>query len=202
MTGRHLRNVWQYNVMSLTTFIYPLYVCTKCYIYTIMQNFNLDIFIHPELITFEQSNSIDWINNCYIRLLMKIYKCTGTWFKSPRDRRRNCSLKRRVSAIFRQLWNYFGLFLKFQDKHNIRTCTLSVQIRIYLHLLRNRPIWFSNSYKPIANTAWFAPGFVNYKKGALDSQPQVTEFTSFLPMVGGSLRVLRLLPPLKLVAMI
>jgi len=39
-----------------------------------------------------------------------------------------------------------------------------------------------------------APGFVNYKKGALDSQPQVIKFTSYLPMVGGSLR---LLPPLK-----
>jgi len=48
----------------------------------------------------------------------------------------------------------------------------------------------------------FAPGFVNYKKGALDSQPQVIMFTSSLPMVGGSLRILRLLPPLKLVAMI
>jgi len=48
----------------------------------------------------------------------------------------------------------------------------------------------------------FAPGFVNYKKGALDSQPQVIKFTSCLPVVGGSLRVLRLLPPLKLVAMI
>ena len=48
----------------------------------------------------------------------------------------------------------------------------------------------------------FAPGFVNYKKGALDSQPQVIKFTSCLPMVGGSLRVLQLLPPLKLVAMI
>ena len=46
------------------------------------------------------------------------------------------------------------------------------------------------------------PCFVNYKKGALDSQPQVIKFTSCLPMVGGSLRVLRLLPPLKLVAMI
>jgi hypothetical protein len=45
----------------------------------------------------------------------------------------------------------------------------------------------------------FAPDFVNYKKGALDSQPQVIKFTSCLPMVGGSLR---LLPPLKLVAMI
>ena len=48
----------------------------------------------------------------------------------------------------------------------------------------------------------FASGFVKYKKGALDSQPQVIKFTSCLPMVGGSLRVLRLLPPLKLVAMI
>jgi hypothetical protein len=48
----------------------------------------------------------------------------------------------------------------------------------------------------------FAPGFVNYKKGTLDSQPQVIEFISCLPMVDGSLLVLRLLPPLKLVAMI
>jgi hypothetical protein len=35
------------------------------------------------------------------------------------------------------------------------------------------------------------------KMGALDSQPQVIKFTSCLPMVGGSLRVLWLLPPLK-----
>jgi hypothetical protein len=34
------------------------------------------------------------------------------------------------------------------------------------------------------------------------SLPQVIKFTSYLPMVGGSLWVLRLLPPLKLVAMI
>jgi hypothetical protein len=40
------------------------------------------------------------------------------------------------------------------------------------------------------------------KNGALDSQLQVIKFTSCLPMVGGSLRVLRLHPPLKLVAMI
>ena len=39
------------------------------------------------------------------------------------------------------------------------------------------------------------PGFVNYKKGALNSQPQVIKFGSCLPMVGGSLQ---LLPPLKL----
>jgi hypothetical protein len=40
------------------------------------------------------------------------------------------------------------------------------------------------------------------KKGAFDSHPQVTKFTSCLSMVGGSLWVFRLLPPLKLVAMI
>ena len=32
----------------------------------------------------------------------------------------------------------------------------------------------------------FAPGCVNYKKGALDSQPQVIKLTSYLPMGGGS----------------
>ena len=56
------------------------------------------------------------------------------------------------------------------------------------------------SLSPICRV--FAPGFVNYKKGALDSQPQVIKFTSCFPMVGGSLRVLRLPAPLKLVAMI
>jgi len=47
-----------------------------------------------------------------------------------------------------------------------------------------------------------APGFVYYKKGALDSLPQVIKFTSCLPMVGGSLRVFRLLPPLNMVSVI
>ena len=37
------------------------------------------------------------------------------------------------------------------------------------------------------NLQKFAPGFVNYKKGALDSQPQVIKLTSWLPRVGGSL---------------
>ena len=46
------------------------------------------------------------------------------------------------------------------------------------------------------------PALQIINKGALDSQPQVIKFTSCLPMVGGSLRVLRLPPPLKLVAMI
>ena len=43
----------------------------------------------------------------------------------------------------------------------------------------------------------FALGFVNYKKGALDSQPQVIKITSCLPMIGCSLRVLLVLLPLK-----
>ena len=48
----------------------------------------------------------------------------------------------------------------------------------------------------------FAPSFVNYKKGALVSQPYVIKFTSCLPGVGGSHRVLQIPPSLKLVAMI
>jgi hypothetical protein len=40
------------------------------------------------------------------------------------------------------------------------------------------------------------------QKGALDSQSHVIKLTSWLPMVGGSLRVLRLLPSLKLITMI
>jgi len=44
----------------------------------------------------------------------------------------------------------------------------------------------------------FASGFADYKKGALDPKPQVIQFTSCLPRVGGSLRVLRL--PYQLLA--
>ena len=54
------------------------------------------------------------------------------------------------------------------------------------------------SYKPITNTAWVCARLCKLqKKNALDSQPQVIKLTSCFPMVGGSLRVIRLLPPLK-----
>jgi len=59
--------------------------------------------------------------------------------------------------------------------------------------------WITNA---ITIRRGFAPGFVDYIKGALDSQSQVIKLTSCLPMVDGSLLVLRPLPPLKLVAMI
>jgi hypothetical protein len=51
-------------------------------------------------------------------------------------------------------------------------------------------VWLpNNSYTPISNTTtWVCARFVNNKKGALDSQSQVIQFTSCLPMVGGSLR--------------
>ena len=45
----------------------------------------------------------------------------------------------------------------------------------------------------------FAPDFVNYKKDALVSQPQVIRLASCLFMIGG---FLRLPPPPKLIAMI
>ena len=64
-----------------------------------------------------------------------------------------------------------------------------------------------NVYQRLAQGRWFSPGTpasstTKAKKGALDSQPQVITFTSRLSRVGGSLRVLRLPPPLKLVAII
>jgi hypothetical protein len=46
--------------------------------------------------------------------------------------------------------------------------------------------------RPVADRAQ------DIKKGALESKPQVIKFISCLPMVGGSLWVLQLLPPLKL----
>jgi hypothetical protein len=55
---------------------------------------------------------------------------------------------------------------------------------------------------PIFVTEFHCPSLIITKKGALDLQLQVIKFTSCLPMIGDSLRVLRLLPPLKLVAMI
>jgi hypothetical protein len=51
--------------------------------------------------------------------------------------------------------------------------------------------------------AWVHARLCNLqKKDALDLQLQVIKLSSCLPMVGGSLWVLRLLPPLKMVAMI
>jgi hypothetical protein len=55
-----------------------------------------------------------------------------------------------------------------------------------LFLLRLNIIYLTThtSLSPIRRG--IAPGFVNYKKGALDSQPQVIKFTSCLPMICGS----------------
>ena len=78
---------------------------------------------------------------------------------------------------------------------------------LLLGMITNKLSVYLQSYIPTTTSLstirrGFAPGFVNYKKGALDSQPQGIKFTSCLLMVGGSLRVFQLLPPLKLVAMI
>jgi len=70
------------------------------------------------------------------------------------------------------------------------------------------------SYNRFKHTTYFTgPGwlkayhqygvvFVNHKEGGTRPQPQVIKFASCLPMVGGSLWVLRVPPPLKLVVMI
>jgi hypothetical protein len=60
----------------------------------------------------------------------------------------------------------------------------------------------NNSYKPITKRACVRPGFVNYNNGCTKLAAASDKFTSCLLIVGSSLWVLRLLPPLKLVAMI
>jgi hypothetical protein len=68
--------------------------------------------------------------------------------------------------------------------------------------------WFRSLHYITAHTSLspvrrgFEPDLVNYTKGALDSQPQMIMLTSCLPIIGGFLRLLRLLSPLKLVAII
>ena len=82
------------------------------------------------------------------------------------------------------------------DKTFITLRQYRARVAQYVRQLNN--LTTHTSLSPIQHG--FAPDFVNYKKGALDSQSQVIQFTN--PMVGGSLWVLRLLPPLKLVATI
>jgi hypothetical protein len=60
----------------------------------------------------------------------------------------------------------------------------------------------NNSYKPITNTAWIRARLCKLQKRCTRLAATSDEVTSCLFMVGGSLRVLQLLPPLKLVAII
>jgi hypothetical protein len=83
------------------------------------------------------------------------------------------------------------------EVYSIQPCVIGCDHEFSLHILPN------NSFKPINNTAWDRTRLCTLqKKGALDSHPQVIKFTSCFPIVGCSLRVLRLLPPLKLFAKI
>ena len=94
-------------------------------------------------------------------------------------------------------------FWHFIWGNNLYCNELHKQIGITL-----RVICLVDAYMYIVDTSLspirrgFAPRFVNYKKSALDSQPQVIKLTSCLLLVDGSLRMRRLLPPLKLVTMI
>ena len=116
-------------------------------------------------------------------------------------------------------WVYFVIFLGNLKVamfffHYTRSCTLEIVFtndHAYVPLVVNTS---SSSWS--FPRSWLITGFVTRltrqvslveqelltKKGAFNSQPQVIKFTSCLPMVGVSLRVLWLLPPLKLIAMI
>jgi hypothetical protein len=75
-----------------------------------------------------------------------------------------------------------------------------------LNILRTTQLWnnaqIPNSYKPITNTAWVRAQLGKLQKGYTRLAAASDKVYQLLPRVGGSLRVLRLPPPLKLVAMI
>ena len=64
------------------------------------------------------------------------------------------------------------------------------------------PIFIIEDAGASAHTSLSPIRLRKFQKGALDSQPQVRKFTSCLPMVSGSLRVLRFPPSLQRVSMI
>ena len=91
------------------------------------------------------------------------------------------------------------LVICYQWQLNIRVVYTNFDIFVFI-IISFPYLTTHSSLSPIR--CGFAPALYITKKGALDSQPQAIKYTSCLPMVGGSLRVLRLLPPIKLVAMI
>ena len=95
-----------------------------------------------------------------------------------------------------------GFYIRYQQskyEFSFRGVTLFSDL-LFLYLapviqwVRSLNLTAHTSLSPIRRG--FAPSFLNYKNGALDSQPQVIKFTSCLLRVGGSLRVLRLALPL------
>ena len=95
-----------------------------------------------------------------------------------------------VGNIFKVMWDY-------PFEHDVRVTwrldRLSVSWCVFLKSwVRARvPEWVRT------NTAWVRTRFCKLQKVVFDSQPHVIKFTSCLPMVVGSFRVLRPLPPLN-----
>ena len=136
-----------------------------------------------------------FISACFVYIYMCVVKCFSfTVFVSVFVCLLICFV-----VLFR-FHSIFCIYLLFM----LCDCTLSNFLWKYMFIWGARvdqgvmslDLTTHTSLSPIRRG--FAPSFVNYKKGALDSQPQVIKFTCCLPRVGGSLRVLRLPPPLKL----
>ena len=96
-------------------------------------------------------------------------------------------------------------FIKIRDHPlmDLLSSTVIFNYQFYSGARVAQSVGSNNSYKPITNTAWVRVWLCKLQKeGAHDLQSQVIKFTRCLPMVGASLQVLWLPPPLKLVAMI
>jgi hypothetical protein len=102
-----------------------------------------------------------------------------------------------LKDIHKYIKHKLMIFISF-----ISDIPINIFIQVYILSIDSLSDSSKVKKKELCSDLGVIPMFLNFKKGALDSQPQVIKLTSCLPAVGSSLRVQRLLPPLKLVAMI
>jgi hypothetical protein len=136
---------------------------------------------------------VEWSRELVVRLSDWCCIVSMVWVQIRRAKNTNLTARKsNYNTVWFNFQTYIYIYIYISSKY--------IRARVAQWVRSLDFLTTHTSLSPIRRG--FAPGFVNYKKGALGSQSQVIKITSYLPMVGGSLRVLQLLPPLKLVAMI
>ena len=137
----------------------------------------------------------------FLLCLTRFCKICLIWVKTVGDERGIVCIHREADDLWKTVPPpRTGHCPSFSVLH-IWSCVSSlIRVNTWYWWLNEIGSWITHaSLSPIPRG--FAPCFVNCTEGALNSKPQVIKSTSYLPMVGCSLRILQLPPPLELVAM-